>query len=1031
MSYGDWNEKLVEHVFGRSADTSPVSRIPATPEELCVVAGENPATMSQLEVDAITADFLKCAKAELATPRRSLLRYCLHYREDSSWWGPTSYQQPYFFGMLWLTCLVAYGFPADIEGDFYARMRVALDGNVSLQGNALGGLDDVWEDLEQWTRRHPEYRELVLPPRSTHRTIIGRSHFLAFPHRFDRARLAAVLEAAGLTGHEPSVRLVLEALLSQRDRFSAEFRDDLDVLFSDYLEQGRDPKDSPFWRAVRQAARDLPVAGRVETISVGDVGLLAEWDEDELLTPFVAFSREWMPPTEWQIGDLELEVGTLSRRALLDGPQIEEVLASPARVLRAAETRAIEEGVVPLLEEVSGLYRIAVADEIACCEMALVKSELAAAVRRAFGGRGEESGVPGWVLVTNARLEQRDALDADLSTIRTLLQTTDSPRPAMVGGIRASGNTFYALEQYLPVIRARHASRVTVQPDGESDLACLRVSNDIDHWQLPDRVLERVRTATVIDTEYHVIASYEVDLLGRRVTRESRTTFRLQSPVLSTEHKGLPSGSYRLETCAQAGETVVGPRASLPLGFTNDAFERALDVLPFDPSARWLGPGLGEMSIEPRPGFPWLVVGAKNHPEYLVLQVEDPSTAPLPSSGFSPFVGDRRHWVKALAKEISAWWKQGVVYTAHENWPPAAQELLGRYRSRVHDKSRNDILVPETHLDSRLREAPWGVVGSNRSVHDVLAALFHNRAGLPLREVHEHIGRVLNLGEAHHLREQLVRALVESGAVDSLRRSDGRQTLVVARRPRLLAYRRGPRWMAVLVGLTPSLVRNECRAAVARLEGASLDESRTSNEHLPGMMRVTVAERQQLFDLSAELGFKAPEYVDWPDSDRLPDFFRVAGDLRHDPVPDMYVVDAMWCWQSGCFRRDAEVNNGVAVDRRRDGRRVPIYVVRRGTDVLGWSYSRTWALLGAYEACDRPFLKEEEIGVFTIVGDSPLHLPLPLARLCAVVGLGAPGPRVSSSDRLAVDAYCYPFGSHLRRLLLPFLPSAWLSQHKQ
>jgi hypothetical protein len=1029
VTYGVWNEKLIAHVFSRAENDGPVFRIPATPEELCIVAGRKPATMSSAEIDAVVADFVTCIKAELAAPKRGLLRYCLHYKEDPTWWGPNSFDQPYFFAMLWLTCLIAYGWPTDVEGDFYARMRVALDGSASLQGITLGELDDVWEDLEEWTGKRTENRPLTLPPRSAHRTIIGRSHFLAFPHRFDREKLAGILQAAGLAGHEPPVRMVLETLFAERERFSEGFRDDLRVLLSDYLEQGRDPKDSPFWRAVRQAARDLPAPGQVDGTSPGQAGLLAEWDADDLLTPFVAFSEDWVPPAEWSTEALELAVGKLSRRADLDAEEIAAVLESPSGILRAAEKRAIEEGFVPLLEEASGLYRLAVNEEIASCEIAFVRENVTAAIIRAFGGRADESGLPGWVLVTNGSFEQRDDLAADLSSIRTLLLTTDAPPPALVGGIRASGRTFYALEHYLPLVRARRASRVIVRPrDGEGEYSCVRAPSDADHWLLPEQVSAHSRTEGEIVSEYQVSAFYELDLLGRRVTRTSSALFCLQRPVLATHYKGLPSGSFRLETCAHDGESVTGPRASVPLGFTGEAFDRALDVLPFDASARWLGPGLGEMAIEARPDLPWLAVGPKNHPEYLVLHLKDAGMAPAPSNGSSPFVGDRRHWSRAFSKITSTWSKRDGAYTSEENWPPAARDLLRRYRARINDKPLDTVLVPETHLESRLRDIPWGVVGSSdRSVHDVLAASFQNRAGLPLREVHEHIGRVLDLGEAHVLREHLVRALVESGAVDCFLRSDGRQTVIVARTPRLMAYRRGPRWMAVLGGLTPSLVRKEFRAAVERLAGATIDERRTSNEHLPGSVRVSVGERTQLVDLSKDLGLVEPEYVEWADGAQLPQVFQVRGELRHDPVPDMYALDATWCWTSGSFRRTPESAGAVSVERRRDGHRIPIYVVCRDGVVLGWSYYRTWALLSAHEACGRRFLDEKEPGIFTVAGNSPLHLPLPLARLCAVVGLGAPGPQVSSTDPFAVEAYCYPLGSHLSRLLLPFLPSFWHS----
>ena len=1032
MSYADWNEKLVDHVFGRSRDAGPVLRIPATPEELCVVAGRDPALLSSAQIDTVVRGFLECIREELHAEKLSFLRYCLHYREDRGWWSTSNYEQPYFFAMLWLTCLVAYGFPAENDGDFYARLRLALDGNASLQGIALGGLDDVWEDLEKWTRKRPEYRHLVLPPRCPHRTIIGRSHFLAFPHRLDRAKLAAVLQDAGLAGQEPPVRLVLEALLAERDRFSDEFGEDLDSLFTDYIEQGRDPKDSPLWRAVRQAARDEKPPQDVDASVSGRARLLAEWDEDELVMPYIGYPDGWPAPPSWVSSPLEFKIGELSRRALLEADVLESVLHSPNGLLRNQEAQAVTEGVIPLFEEASGVYRVAIADEIASCEMALVRSNLAATVRTTFGGRLEESGFRDWMLVTNARLEQRDQLDGSLSAVRTLLQTTDAPRPALVGGIRSSGNTFYALERYLPQVRARHAANVVLRwDDAEQSAPCSRLPGDEDRWLLPSIALDRLRGANWVSTSYELVASYENELMGRTITREARVTFQLQRPVLVTDYKGIPPGSYRLETCTQTGGIVTGPRSALPLGFTSEEADNSLDLLPLDPTSRWLGPGLGEMSLAPRIGFPWLVAGPKKRPEYIVL-VEDPGLAPTPSAGQSPFVGDRRHWAKALAKDVPAWWRRTGTYVAEADWPDAAKELLGHYRGRIHAKRSDVVAVPETHLDSHLRDSPWGFASSpSATLHDVLAALFHNRGGIPLREIHEHMGQILGLAEAHSVREQLVRALVESAAIDTLRCSVGCQTLVVGRRPRLMGFRRGPRWMAVLTGLAPALVRNELRMTVERIGGATIDEQRTSVELLPGTMRVDVSRQDDLIDLSRKLGFAPPEYVEWADIDRVPDVFRIDGALRSDPVPDMYLVDATWCWTSRSFRREPEDADGVVVERRRDGRRAPIYIVRHGYDVLGWSYYRTWALLRAHEVHGRAFLHEDEPGVFTIPGASPLHLPLPIARLCAVAGLGTPGPRLASSDRSQVEAYCYPLGPHLRRLLVSFLPSSWLVPRKQ
>ncbi len=155
MKYAAWNEKLIDHVFGRRTDTSPVTRIPATPEELCLARGSSPAVvanMSRQELDSVVTEFIACLKAELADEKFALLRYCLHYREDGNWWAPGDDQQPYFFAMLWFTCLIAYGYPSDSERDFHSRMRAAFGTAISLQDNALGGLDEVMLILFRFDR---------------------------------------------------------------------------------------------------------------------------------------------------------------------------------------------------------------------------------------------------------------------------------------------------------------------------------------------------------------------------------------------------------------------------------------------------------------------------------------------------------------------------------------------------------------------------------------------------------------------------------------------------------------------------------------------------------------------------------------------------------------------------------------------------------------------------------------------------------------------------------------------------------------
>ena len=74
-----------------------------------------------------------------------------------------------------------------------------------------------------------DVRRLSLPLDVGRRTTIGFSHFLAFPNRFDRAKLAVILQDADLSGRGTTTSAVaLDTLLRHRRTFSKEFQEDLD-----------------------------------------------------------------------------------------------------------------------------------------------------------------------------------------------------------------------------------------------------------------------------------------------------------------------------------------------------------------------------------------------------------------------------------------------------------------------------------------------------------------------------------------------------------------------------------------------------------------------------------------------------------------------------------------------------------------------------------------------------------------------------------------------------------------------------------
>lgn len=1040
LTYAGWGEQLLRRTLGCSGEeegeTSICTRIAATPHEACAAVGADPADAPAV-VDALRDQINR----EVVTEHRTLMSYCLAYRTDKPtvdkprWWDPNTDEEPYFFAVLWFLCLIAYGEYQDPDAgsakSFEARLSRALPGrSVGLTEE----LNQVWEDLARWSRRQAdrypdEWRALELPRPCQFRRVIGRPHFLAFPHVFDRDKLGRLLQDLGVTGLEPPLRPVLSALMATQKQFSSEFQKDLNDLVNSHLGGGKDPTDSPFWRAVRQEALRPSFSADGRSARRGArLGVLAEWDDDGLVTPFLAAPAG--VPAEG-LGDrtqLEFPVGDLAEKLWCDVDALLQELSAPRSRVRPADARAFRDGLIPLFDVASGVFRVGVGQEIAACTAALVREDLMPAFRRDFGhARGtSDSGLAGWVLAEGTRLRQSDDLGPEFRNAHSLMSTTEPAPPAVVGGVRSAGSNFYSYKGFLPRIRVVGAGSVAAEW-GATQMPCRQDTGDLPMWDLPPELGTLNRSVSVT-----VRARSEVLLMERLIGRQSTTSLQLYPWALPGVCKGVPSGNFQLETCSRSPAALAGPAAEVGLGFTGDDPDSALDVLPFDRTARWLGPRVGEMSVEPRNGFPWMVTGPKNSPRRLIL-VEPAEAAPPPGPGTSADGGDRRHW-KAAFDAPTKVVRSGSSYLPRPEWGAQAEAIFEAYgrlvRGRPNPADNVGVdAVPITQLATHFAEEPWGQEWNTTryaGLIDVLAQLSANRSGLPLTEVNAIVSTALELSERHELREQLLRSLAESGAIDILRAADGRQRIVIGRRPRLVAYRDGSGWRASLFGLAGNVLRSEFEAAVRRSPGALLERQNGPNGFLPGVLRVSLGSRDGLVEMAKALDLGPTEYLNWScGSGRVPAAFAISGELSADPPPEAYAADAWWSWSDRRFVRVASDQGGVVLERRRHALRTPIFVICRDEVPHAWTYSRTWALLSAYEVAGVPVLREEQRGFYVIPGQAPVHLPLPLARLCTLVGVGVPGPRVAPDGR--VDGYIYPIGAQLRRVVHPLLPPGWLA----
>jgi hypothetical protein len=1001
-TYDAWNDVLADYCLGVADDEGPVERLAATPEEIAVAVGAD-----LEEADAVASAFVQACVAQL--PRgTSFCGFCKGHD-----WSPASSDVPPFFAMLWFTCLIAHGYPS-ADGGFKRRLW-ALMGNK----DHVACLPDLWHGASEWTRARDRsvWRELILPPDDDYLSTIGHSHFLAFPHRHDRRRLAHVLVDADLVGFEPPITPVISALQREKKNFSEYFQEDLAHFVDRYVKGDQDPRSSAFWRAVRQESLDPSALLGVRRARKRMTSLLGVFDEAGFL-PFLGCTATWPKPPGIDVESLDTPIGGFTHFASAADSGVEGMLPRlfQAMAFLGPGPRALmNQGVLVFQEDQTGEYYLVSGHDVAGADVALVRRDLAPAFMDVFGGVAEPSRVGGWHEVTRCRVRPVDDLPDALSGVVQLLRTMNPPTLRFVGGVQVPGG-YLGFDGLLPRVRAHGARAVLVAASGTS-LTCSQVAEF--EWELPADLV-----GTQLPQDF-VVAGVWSSPSGE--PRKSERMLQLQPAAVNDEFRPLVGGHYFTESCCP-GQQEVPAGGRIPLLISKTAASSTYDLLDCEPSARFLGPGLGEMSLAPTIGFDWLAVGPKNLPEMLVF-VGNPAHPHPPRARRSSNSGDRRHWKKAFRSARTV-----VVRTVEGGYAPindfpSLVDIRNRYAQ--HDPPSLAPPVPETRLDTLSLGPPGRRIVSPRTVKlaDALAALSVRRGGLRYRTVRMLLEELVGLADPllHH---ELVRAWAEAGAVDVVRHQSYGSTRVVARRPRFVGVRRGPEMEASLLGLVTSTRRAQVERAASEA-GVHIQVLDAGCPWQPSILRLR-ATWEEINAVSIAAGVASPEWLLWGSDGELHQSLRAGIELqrlREDPPPRGYTPALFWDWDRREFTRGVQPRGRVRVEQRVHPQTCSIFVVLVEEQVVAWTYIRNWALLCAYEAAGlAPFVVDPK-GWVTTRGSSPVHLPLPIGRVCAVVGEGAPGP-VLGGGAGAVSGYCYPFGRRMTDLVSRVLPAAWLSSEE-
>ena len=518
---GDWNQALFQHYFSEGIDTSPVTRLAVTSEEL------SKAIKNIAEPDDARKSLVSILRKTLA--HRSLGSDAQR-RADQ--WKATDNVVPPFIAHLLFTCMVVGDVAEQLEsvGDFRRRLTVLLGWGT---GHGLDRLPSLWQLLSDWLKlqyeRQRPVRRLVLPLPPAHLVIIGYPYCLAFPTRRDHERLRKIFRAEQLLGVEPPVVRVFKVLEDKLALFTPQFQKTY-LEFRDLYHASAPSVSgaSAFWTVVRDAALK-PSAEEPGPSRLPKLQLALELDVD-------GYSLVIMSSREFSIKDYATSSFPLGLNdypflvVRTDDTPIDAALLEAFRGRSAAVLpsifrdlgSAIRDGVLLFVADETGQIYLHTRDlPEAGRVFGLVTDTLhhrftvalqKAALEAECSSR--RSRYPGWneIEISNGATLSDVVFGADsvLSEIRCLQQVLRPSRIALVGGARA-GSSYVGLTRFLPNVVAESADTVILQSADQRESISLQRTSDGAIWRFP---LDA--PAQHLDGTYHLRAFAKDELVDRR-----------------------------------------------------------------------------------------------------------------------------------------------------------------------------------------------------------------------------------------------------------------------------------------------------------------------------------------------------------------------------------------------------------------------------------------------------------------------------------------------------------------------------------
>lgn len=958
-----WNDLLGPHFFGVIPDgpLDPIRRLVVTPAELARATGVPGALPERAD-----ASFRR-AVCEQARKAGSLLADA---RDYGSWSPGHVHEQPPFIAHLLATCRAASEVTEEFqdEGSFFERLSKLLD------GAPIGPpthLPKLWEDLARWLagarRSGYPYRELVLPEVGGLKRV-GYSLRLAFPSRTDQFKLASVLADSGLIGLNPPPGEVVRAVGSALSRFSKPFRAEFDEFRLAWDGRNELADRVPFWLAVLDAV--LRGEGMDEGSSARARFKL------RLKTAETGFAVQILA-SEGAVLPAGLSLRTHSSAG--EGYCYVEVSGGEDRIAAAARRLLAGEVILPrvgtlsrqgvLLFDIDESGRYVLVDEPGSDQMrALVRKDLVETFRR-FVVRSaaaqlevEDSTYPGWCEVHDfgMRVPAPDELrGTPLVGCWSLSPHFVVNRIHPVGGVRLETG-FLLTPSLLPAFAVQGAEQVLLEGGGRAALPLRREAPDARMWVLPPGVPPGPHVL-VARTAGEVVARREV---------------RFFQSVSSEDYKR-PADWAAWGAEGVTGNVTSFESADASPAEATDPADLGADFLPEVRQCFYLGPRVGDVQLQPQPGFDWVAYRLRGGGDWTLEFRGDVATARQPERLVGP-AGAARFWRKTFHE---------AHLVGADSATAQLRETYRRATMPVKNPQRFEAPVDPGLHDRPKESAPHPALYAFESL---IAALACRKQGLSESEFHEYVQRLFGLHD-YARRWDVMRAWEEVGALDRALYMRFNSRRLFAVRPHLVRFRTGRLWMGTLLGLSTQATRERVTAAAQQL-GVYVEPRRSHSSLVPTLLALHT-ERPEAFEELERRAALGPTRWLRPLDTSLTSL--AGATAPNGPGPLNYPLNGTWSPELRHFEvgKQHVGPHGVRVEwfRRMDA--PDYYAVRGGELAPFWTYSRNLALLAALQRTgELPFAVDGGVALVRSPSATPVYLPVVVARIVAALGAVAPGP---------------------------------------